>query len=323
MTHTPITRTVRVAVVQAAPVAFDLPATLARVAEHTASAAARGAELVLFPEAFVSAYPRGLTFGSVIGSRSASGRAWYERYWASSVDLSGPHAAQLGAIARTHALHLVIGVIERAGGSLYCSVCTFGPDGALLATHRKLVPTAAERIVWAQGDGASVRGVPTNAGVLGTAVCWENYMPLLRTALYEDGVQLWLAPTADSRDSWIASMQHIAMEGRCFVLSCNQFAVRSDYPADYPLDGDVPHDAVITRGGSCIVNPYGALLAGPVYDEPALLVADLDLGETVRAKLDLDVTGHYARPDVLRLVRRPTFEPEWRPEPPPEPLAAS
>jgi nitrilase len=323
MTHTPITRTVRVAVVQAAPVAFDLPATLARVAEHTASAAARGADLVLFPEAFVSAYPRGLTFGSVIGSRSASGRAWYERYWASSVDLSGPHASQLGAIARTHALHLVIGVIERAGGSLYCSVCTFGPDGALLAAHRKLVPTAAERIVWAQGDGASVRGVPTTAGVLGTAVCWENYMPLMRTALYEDGVQLWLAPTADSRDSWIASMQHIAMEGRCFVLSCNQFAVRSDYPADYPLEADVPHDAVITRGGSCIVNPYGALLAGPVYDEPALLVADLDLGETVRAKLDLDVTGHYARPDVLRLVRRPTFDPEWRPEPPPEPLAAS
>jgi len=314
MTHTPVTRTVRVAVVQAAPVAFDLPATLDRVATLTADAAARGAELVLFPEAFVSAYPRGLTFGSVIGSRSAEGRAWYERYWASSVDLSGPHAAQLGEIARTHALHLVIGVIERAGGSLYCSVCTVGPDGALLATHRKLVPTAAERIVWAQGDGASVRGVPTSVGVLGTAVCWENYMPLLRTALYEDGVQLWLAPTADSRDSWIASVQHIASEGRCFVLSSNQFAVRRDYPADYPLETEVPDDAVITRGGSCIVNPYGALVAGPVYDAPALLVADLDLGETVRAKLDLDVTGHYARPDVFRLMRRSDGTPAAPPD---------
>lgn len=303
MTHTPVTRTVRVAVVQAAPVAFNLQATLERVAQHTASAAAQGAELVLFPEAFVSAYPRGLTFGSVIGSRSDAGRAWYERYWASSVDLSGPHAEQLGAIARAQALHLVIGVIERAGGSLYCSVCTFGPDGARLATHRKLVPTAAERIVWAQGDGASVRGVPTAVGVLGTAVCWENYMPLLRTALYEDGVQLWLAPTADSRDSWIASVQHIAMEGRCFVLSANQFATRRDYPPDYPLESDHAADAIITRGGSCIVNPYGALVAGPVYDESALLVADLDLGETVRAKLDLDVAGHYARPDVFRLAR--------------------
>jgi len=303
MAFSPVIRTVRVAVIQAAPVSFDLPATLDRVQQLTTDAAAQGAELVLFPEAFVSAYPRGLTFGSVIGSRSDEGRAWYERYWASSVDLSGPHAEQLGAIARAHALHLVLGVIERAGGSLYCSVCTFGPDGALLATHRKLVPTAAERIVWAQGDGVSVRGVPTAVGVLGTAVCWENYMPLLRTALYEDGVQLWLAPTADSRESWIASMQHIAMEGRCFVLSANQFATRRDYPPDYPLESDRAADSIITRGGSCIVNPYGALVAGPMYDESALLVADLDLGETVRAKLDLDVAGHYARPDVFRLAR--------------------
>ncbi len=304
MTFSPVIRTVRVAVVQAAPVAFNLAATLDRVQQLTANAAAQGAELVLFPEAFVSAYPRGLTFGSVIGSRSDAGRAWYERYWASSVDLSGPHAQQLGAIAQAHAVHLVVGVIERAGGSLYCSVCTFAPNGALLATHRKLIPTAAERIVWAQGDGASVRGVPSAVGVLGTAICWENYMPLLRTALYEDGVQLWLAPTADSRESWTASMQHIAMEGRCFVLSANQFAQRHDYPEDYPLDPDVGADTVMTRGGSCIVNPYGALLAGPMYDTEALLVVELDLSETVRAKLDLDVTGHYARPDVLQLMRR-------------------
>jgi nitrilase len=303
MPFPPLTRTVRVAVVQAAPVAFDLDATLHRVRAHVAAAAARGAELVLFPEAFVSAYPRGLTFGTVIGSRSAEGRAWYERYWASSVDLSGPDAARLGAIAQEHALHLAIGVIERAGGSLYCSVCLYAPDGTLLHVHRKLVPTAAERIVWAQGDGRSVRAVPTSVGVLGTAVCWEHYMPLLRTALYEDGVQLWLAPTADSRDSWIATVRHVAMEGRCFVLSANQCARRRDYPADYPLERDVPADTVITRGGSCIVNPYGEVIGGPVYDEDALLVADLDLGETVRAKLDLDVTGHYARPDVFELVR--------------------
>jgi nitrilase len=293
------------------------------VQQLTADAAAQGAELVLFPEAFVSAYPRGLTFGSVIGSRSDEGRAWYERYWASSVDLSGPHAAQLGAIARAHALHLVIGVIERAGGSLYCSVCTFAPDGSLLATHRKLVPTAAERIVWAQGDGTSVRGVPTSVGVLGAAVCWENYMPLMRTALYEDGVQLWLAPTADSRDSWIASMQHIAMEGRCFVLSANQFARRRDYPRDYPLDADVDADTVITRGGSCIVDPYGTLVAGPAFGEDALLVTDLDLGETVRAKLDLDVTGHYARPDVFRLTRRSADAQPPHELPSPSPLAAT
>lgn len=299
-----LTRSVRVAVVQTAPVAFDLEATLARVHERTTVAAARGAELVLFPEAFVSAYPRGLTFGTVIGSRSDEGRSWYQRYWQSSVDLAGGDAARLGDIARAAAVHLAIGVIERAGGSLYCSVALFTPDGTLAHVHRKLVPTAAERIVWAQGDGRSVRGVPSAVGVLGTAVCWEHYMPLLRTALYEDGVQLWLAPTADSRDSWLATMRHVAMEGRCFVLSANQHARRSDYPDDYPLDAPLAPDAIITRGGSCIVDPYGRVLAGPVFDEDALLIADLDLGETVRARLDLDVTGHYARPDVFTLHRK-------------------
>jgi nitrilase len=299
----PSTRTVRVAVVQTAPVAFDLEATLERVRERTAAAAERGAELVLFPEAFVSAYPRGLTFGTVIGSRSDAGRAWYQRYWQSSVDLAGDDAARLGAIARDAAVHLAIGVIERAGGSLYCSVAIFTPDGTLAHVHRKLVPTAAERIVWAQGDGRSVRGMQSAVGVLGTAVCWEHYMPLLRTALYEDGVQLWLAPTADSRESWLATMRHVAMEGRCFVLSANQHARRRDYPDDYPLDAPLAPDAILTSGGSCIVDPYGTVLAGPVFDEDALLVADLDLGETIRARLDLDVTGHYARPDVFRLTR--------------------
>ena len=304
MSNALLTRTVRAAVVQTAPVAFDLEATLERVATRTAEAADQGAELVLFPEAFVSAYPRGLTFGTVIGSRSEAGRAWYQRYWESSVALDGEDAARIGAIARAHGVHLTVGVVERAGGSLFCSVALFAPDGTLRHVHRKLIPTAAERIVWAQGDGRSVRGVPTEIGVLGTAVCWEHYMPLLRTALYEDGVQLWLAPTADSRDSWLATMQHVAIEGRCFVLSANQHARRRDYPLDYPLDDVEDPDAIITRGGSCIIDPYGTVLAGPVFDEDALLVADLDLGATIRARLDLDVTGHYARPDVFALHRK-------------------
>ena len=306
MAHAPLplaTHTVRVAVVQTAPVAFDLQATLARVHEQTRLAAADGAALVLFPEAFVSAYPRGLTFGATIGSRSEAGRAWYQRYWASSVELHGESGARLAAMAREHAVHLAIGVIERAGSSLYCSVALYTPDGTLAHVHRKLVPTAAERIVWAQGDGRSVHGVPTPLGVIGAAICWEHYMPLLRTALYEDGVQLWLAPTADSRDSWLATVRHVATEGRCFVLSANQHARRRDYPTDYPLDEVLDADAVITRGGSCIVDPFGEIMAGPVYDADALLIADLDLGATVRARLDLDVTGHYARPDVFQLTR--------------------
>ncbi len=300
-THAGATRPLRVSVVQAAPVAFDRTATLERVRTLAGEAAAQGAQLVLFPEAFVSAYPRGLSFGTVIGSRSAEGREWYRRYWDSSVDVPGPHTHTLGAIAREHALHLVIGVIEREGGTLYCSVLLFAPDGTLLGTHRKLMPTAAERLVWGQGDGSTMQAFRTDIGVMGAAICWENYMPMFRMTLYGQQVQLYLAPTADSRDSWIATMRHIAMEGRCFVLSANQFARRSDYPEDYPLTPAVPPDTVLTRGGSCIVHPLGDVLAGPVYDENAVLVADIDLDDTVRGKFDFDVTGHYARPDVFEL----------------------
>jgi nitrilase len=296
---------VRAAVVQCAPVSFDRDATIARVRERTAAAAAGGATLVLFPEAFISAYPRGLTFGTVIGSRSAEGREWYRRYWDSSVDVPGEHTSVLSDIARENRVHLVVGVIERDGGTLYCTVVFFAPDGALLGKHRKLMPTAAERLVWGQGDGSTMQVHHTAAGTLGAAICWESFMPMYRMSLYGQGVQIYLAPTADSRDSWIASMRHVAMEGRCFVLSANQFARRTDYPSDYPLDAGIANglsaDAILTAGGSCIVSPLGDVLAGPVYNEEALLFADLDLADTVRGKFDFDVTGHYARPDVFEL----------------------
>jgi len=297
-----MTSLIRVAVVQAAPVAFDREFTLAKVRQLTRDAASRGARLVVFPEAFVSAYPRGMTFGAVVGNRTDEGREWYRRYWESSVDVPGDATDTLADIARENATYLVIGVIERHGGSLYCSVLFFAPDGDYLGKHRKLVPTASERLVWAQGDGSTMPVFDTAVGKIGAAVCWESYMPLYRTALYAKGVQLYLAPTADSRDGWIASMRHIALEGRCFVLSSNQFARRRDYPTDYP--GDFPSDpnAIVTRGGSCIVNPLGEVIAGPVYDEEAILTADLDLNDVVRGKFDLDTVGHYARPDIFELV---------------------
>lgn len=294
---------VRVALVQAAPVAFDLAKTLDKLQSRTNEAARQGAQLVLFPEAFVSAYPRGLDFGAVIGSRTDEGREWYRRYWASSVELPGPDADRIGAMARDAGVYLVVGVIERDGGSLYCSVAFFGPDGVYLGKHRKLMPTAAERVVWAQGDGTTLPVFNTPIGNIGAVICWENYMPLLRTAMYEQGIELYCAPTADNRDSWLASMQHIALEGRGFVLSANQFAQRSDYPADYPASFmDARDETVISRGGSCIVGPMGQLLAGPVYDIETILLADLDLNDIVRSKLDFDVTGHYARPDVFKLL---------------------
>ncbi|WP_158884463.1 nitrilase-related carbon-nitrogen hydrolase [Amycolatopsis anabasis] len=290
---------VRVAVVQAAPVAFDLAATLDKVEALAARAAEGGVDLVLFPEAFVSCYPRGIAFGAVVGGRTPEGRAWYRRYWESSVDVPGPATDRLGAIARKHGTHLVIGVIERGLGTLYCTALTFSPGGELLGKHRKLMPTAAERLVWGFGDGSTMPVFETPIGRLGTVICWENYMPLMRMHMYAQGVQLYCAPTADPRDTWVASMRHVAAEGRCFVLSANQFARRGDYPADYPLD--VPADEVLSIGNSVIVSPLGEVLAGPATDGETVLRADLDLGAITEGKYDFDVVGHYARPDVFHL----------------------
>lgn len=299
MTESPVTR---VAVVQAAPIAFDRDQTIEKVRRLTAEARARGAELVLFPEAFVSAYPRGANFGAVVGARTDAGRDLFRRYWDSSVDVPGPAVDALGEIARENAVYLVIGVIERDGGTLYCTVLFFDPAGALLGKHRKLMPTASERLVWGQGDGSTMPVFDTPIGKIGAVICWENYMPLLRTAMYAKGIEIYCAPTADARDSWLASMRHIACEGRCFVLSCNQYALRSDYPDDYDTTFDQDRDTVYCRGGSCIVNPLGEVIAGPDYEGETILTADLDLREIARGKFDLDVVGHYARPDVFQLI---------------------
>jgi nitrilase len=292
---------VRAAVVQAAPVAFDRERTLQKVDALTADAAGRGAQLVVFPEAFVSAYPRGMTFGATVGDRTLEGREEYLRYWESAVDVPGPAVEQLAKSAGRSAVYLVIGVIERDGGTLYCTVLFFAPDGRYLGKHRKLMPTAAERLIWGFGDGSTLPVFETPLGRLGAVICWENYMPLLRMAMYAKGIQLYCAPTADGRDTWAATMQHIALEGRCFVLSCNQFCRRSDYPANYPTGyGDDP-DTILSRGGSCIVSPLGQVLSGPDFSGERILTADLDMGDIVRAKFDFDVVGHYARPDVFRL----------------------
>ena len=293
---------VRVAVVQAAPVGFDLEKTLEKTRALVSEAKATGSQLVVFPEAFVSGYPRGLDFGARVGSRTAEGRELYRRYWESSVEVPGPATASLGSAAGAAGVHLVVGVVERDGGTLYCSVLFFAPDGTLLGKHRKLMPTAAERLVWGFGDGSTMPVFDTPLGRLGAVICWENYMPLLRMHMYAQGIQIYCTPTADDRETWFATMRHVALEGRCFVLACNQFARRGDYPAFYPaIQGD-DADTVMSRGGSCVIGPLGEVIAGPVYDRAAILAADLDLDEIARGKFDFDVVGHYARPDVFRLV---------------------
>ncbi|MDQ2895228.1 MAG: nitrilase [Actinomycetota bacterium] len=291
----------KAAVVQAAAVGFDLEPGLDKVARLAADASQGGAALAVFPEAFLPGYPRGVTFGTVLGERTPEGRDHFRRYFEASVDVPGPAVDRLAAIAAENSLHLVIGVVERDGGTLYCTALFFSPDG-YLGKHRKLMPTAAERIVWGFGDGSTLPVFDTSLGRIGAVICWENYMPLLRMAMYAKGVQIYCAPTADGRETWLSTVRHIALEGRCFVLSCNQFTRRRDLPTDIPNTlADEPAD-VVSTGGSCIVGPLGDVLAGPARHGEEMLFADIDLDEITRGKFDFDVVGHYARPDVFRLI---------------------
>ena len=291
----------KVAVVQASPVVFDLERTIEKLTSLTHEAAKQGAKLVLFPEAFMSAYPRGLDFGAVVGSRTDAGREDFRRYWESSVDVPGPAFDHLSQTARSNNVYLVVGVMERNAGTLYCTVLFFAPDGTFLGKHRKVMPTASERLVWGYGDGSTLPVFATPLGRLGAVICWENYMPLLRTTMYSKGIELYCAPTADSRDSWVATVRHIAIEGRCFVLSCNQFQRRRDFPSDYLSNFGNDPETVVCRGGSCIIDPFGNFLAGPNTDGEAILFAEIDLRQIVRGKYDLDVVGHYSRPDIFQL----------------------
>ena len=293
---------VTVAVAQAASVAFDRKRSLAKVLDLTRDAAKKGAKLVLFPEAFVSGYPRGLDFGAVVGRRTDEGREDFRRYYESAVEVPGPAVETLSKAARSNSVYLVVGVIERERGTLYCCVLFFAPDGMFLGKHRKVMPTASERLIWGYGDGSTMPVFDTPFGRLGAVICWENYMPLLRTYMYSQGIEIYCAPTADHRDTWSATMQHIAAEGRCFVLGCNQFNRRRDFPAKYNTSfGDAPH-TVLSRGGSCIVDPFGKFLAGPDFEKETILIADLERSLLPKAKFDFDAVGHYSRPDIFRLT---------------------
>jgi len=292
---------IRAAVVQAAPAAFDRARTMEKMTALVAQAAQRGAELAVFPEAFIGGYPKGLDFGAVVGRRTSQGRDHFRRYFESAVEVPGPEVERMAKLAREHRIHLVVGAIERAGGTLYCTALFFSDEGTFLGKHRKLMPTAAERLVWGFGDGSTLPVFDTRIGKLGAVICWENYMPMLRMAMYSKGVQLYCAPTADDRETWLPTLRHVALEGRCFVLSACQVLRRSDLPADIPNALSEDPQTLLMRGGSCIVDPLGKVLAGPVFEEEAILSVELDLDEIARGKYDFDVAGHYARPDVFQL----------------------
>ncbi len=296
-------RKFKVACVQATPAIFNLEKSLEKVIALTAEAAGAGSKLVVFPETFIPGYPAGLGFGTVVGSRTQAGRDQYREYWQNSVEVPGVYTDKLAQCAKKNKVFLTVGVTERdkVNKTLYCTLLYFGPAGRLLGKHRKIKPTAAERLVWGEGDGSTLCTFDTEIGKIGGLICWENYMPLARMAMYKEGVEIYLAPTADSRDSWNASMQHIAFEGRCYVIGCNQYFTKSDFPEHLQAELAADRPEVLSRGGSVIVSPLGQVLAGPLYDQEGILTAQVDLDELVCSRMDFDVTGHYSRNDIFKL----------------------
>ena len=287
---------VKVACVQAEPVVLDKAATIDKLEGLVAEAAGGGAKLALFPETFIPVYPSSRWVRFLAGG--GDGKTTFGRLARESVEVPGPDTERLAAIAREHSIRLAVGVNERAGGTLYNALLVFGPDGALDIHHRKLMPTNHERLVWGLGDGGGLEAVETEIGRVGGLICWENLMPLARFALYQSGVEIYLAPTAEDEEMWQISIRHIARESRSFVLSCCVFQRASSYPADVQLaDGD----ELVGRGGSAILAPDGSYLAGPLWDEEGILYAELDPQVLYEERQRFDAAGHYHRPDVLSL----------------------
>ena len=290
------------AVVQMASNPDDSLATAQKAAQRLREAAANGAKLIVFPEALIGGYPKGASFGAPIGMRKPEGRAAFARYHAAAIDLDGPEVALIAEATADTGAFAVVGVIERDGGTLYCTALYFDGAKGLVGKHRKLMPTAAERLIWGFGDGSTMPVFKTDLGTIGAVICWENYMPALRMHMYHQGVSLYCAPTADDRDTWLPTMQHIALEGRTFVLTACQYITRGAYAADHESAlGDDPA-TVMMRGGSAIVSPLGQVLAGPDFSGETILYAEIDPGAVARGKYDFDATGHYARPDVFSLT---------------------
>ena len=275
-------------------------ATLDLILSYESAIIEAGATLVVLPEAVLGGYPKGEIFGTRLGYRLPEGRDAFAAYFANAIDVPGPETEALADLSARTGATLVVGVIERDGSSLYCSALFFDPEQGLIGKHRKLMPTGTERLIWAQGDGSTLTTVNTQAGTAGAAICWENHMPLLRTAMYAKGFEIWCAPTVDERDVWQASMRHIAHEGRCFVVSACQI---QPSPAELGIEvADWDSNRPLIRGGSLIVGPLGDVLAGPMREQAGLLTAQVDTAQLVQARYDFDVVGHYSRPDVFELT---------------------
>ena len=292
----------RVAAVQATPVLLDRDATIDRVGEATAEAAADGARLILFPEAFVPGYP-----DWVWRTQPWRDTQWYSRFADQAVTVPSEATDRLGDIARDNDAYLVVGIDEREplSATIYNSLLYLGPDGDVLGCHRKLMPTGGERLAWGSGDGSTLTVIDTPFGRVGGLICWENYMPLARTAMYAQGIDILLAPTWDNSDEWVPTLRHIGKEGRVFVMGCTPCQRGADVPADLPGRDELypsGHDDWMSKGNTTIVGPDGDVLAGPLIGTTGIVTADLDLDRIATARRQFDPVGHYARPDVFALT---------------------
>jgi nitrilase len=301
---------VTVACVQAEPVIFDREATLEKLERVTAEAAGAGAGLVVLPEAFIPAYPSSVWAKALAGWADPRAKAAFALLAREAVEVPGPAVERLAEIARAHGVVLATGITEidpKRPGTLYNSLLYHTPDGYLAQHHRKLVPTNHERLVWGQGDGRGLRAFQTEIGRVGGLICWENYMPLARFSLYESGVEIYIASTADDSDAWQATLMHIARESRAFVVAPAHFQRATSYPDSFPLLNELEGVGTIGRGGSAILGPDGAYLAGPLYDEEGILYAELEPWRLHAERQRFDPAGHYHRPDILRLSVRSTL----------------
>lgn len=295
--------TCKLAVVQAAPVMFDKTACIEKALKLINECTANGAELIVFPELFIPGYPYGMTFGFRVGSRNADGRKDWKVYYDNSILANGPEMQQLIEKAKEQGIYLSIGYSERDAvtGTLYNSNMMIAPDGTAM-NHRKLKPTGSERVVWGDADRDYFPVMETPWGPMGNLICWESYMPLARVVLYQKGISLYISPNTNDNPEWQDTIRHIAIEGHCYFINCDMFFTRADYPKTASAGEEIAKlPEIACRGGSCVVDPFGHVVSDTIWDQEGIIYAELDMQKVPASKMEHDVCGHYARPDVLKL----------------------
>ncbi|AYD40772.1 carbon-nitrogen hydrolase family protein [Clostridium fermenticellae] len=295
----------KVALIQASPVLFNKNATIDKVVNEILEAGRNDADLIVFPESFIPCYPYGMTFGFTVGSRTEEGRKDWKVYYDNSVIVPSTDTERIAKAALQAHAYVSIGITENDinNCTLYCTNLIFSPDGNLVSKHRKLKPTGAERFIWGDGHEGAFPIIDTPWGNMGSLICWENYMPLARAALYMKGVTLYLAPNTNNNEEWQTTIRHIAIEGHCYVINVNQYVTKDMYPDTFHCQNEIstlPYN--VLTGGSCIVDPFGHYVNEPVWNKEQIIYTDIDMGQVPSSRMEFDGTGHYSRPDILELI---------------------